>query len=661
MHQLMYHIGYMNANSLCDRKFAQTIRLLETSFEFLFITEHWNQHHQSRLSHPLVHCSTTLPPRPPNSLLRGRHHGGIYLLVKPHLRSIIQHTTLSTYSITVSVPGFRFAGVYYPPFSMSEQTLQTNFNQIGPLDLLLGDINTKFQHNTSLSRRGPAPNLSSRAGLFQTWAVNTNMVHIQDPSEYATSHTIPDHVFAALQHQPNIALSLVSTQSLSFQTDHRFLLHVKFDHPASSSRPPAPQVPAASTTQTGPTRFHVQRLRKEPIAKKYRQNWESMQTLFTSFKGSERFDVNMLDSIICSAVQAIAESTLGVYKPQESRQKEDKAAKQLSAKLDMSASIQLLKRAQRASVVGQHMVSSTGQSTLMEECIEHYSKMFNSSASSSIPSAGPSRYTLNNLGFSPPDPPSLPSFSSRIPALQCSEPFPESTLLASRLLAHISIDKIKVQLGHMCSTASCGTDGITVIMLRHLLETSFPKHLHQLYLACLRTGQTPRRWNESIVYPLCKDRKEPYTAQNSRPLSLVCLFRKLFEALILPIVSTSGKMPYSGAQAGFRSGYSTLTNVLTLHHQIEADAGLHIVFLDFAAGFDKVAWSYLERELKAQDIYPLVLRLIHQLMFQDMSFSLLVNGCPSAQQNRNCGLLQGSPLSPIFFNRFINSLLQSLN
>jgi len=65
MHQLMYHIGYMNANSLCDRKFAQAIHLLETSFDFLFIAEHWYQHHQSRLLHPLVHCSTTLSPRPP--------------------------------------------------------------------------------------------------------------------------------------------------------------------------------------------------------------------------------------------------------------------------------------------------------------------------------------------------------------------------------------------------------------------------------------------------------------------------------------------------------------------------------------------------------------------------------------------------------------------
>jgi len=232
---------------------------------------------------------------------------------KPEFLLMIQHTTLSTHSITVSLPGFRFAGVYYPPFFMSEQSLQTNLNQIGSLDLLPGDINTKFQHNPPLARRGPACNPSPRVPLFQTWAVNTNMSHIQDPSEYATSHTIPDHVFAAIQHQPNIALSLVSTQGLIFQTDYRFLLHVKFHPPASSSRPSAPQVPRASTTQTGPTLFHVQRLRKEPIAKKSQQNWDFMETLFTSFKGSARFDVNMLDSILCAAVQAIAESILGIY------------------------------------------------------------------------------------------------------------------------------------------------------------------------------------------------------------------------------------------------------------------------------------------------------------------------------------------------------------
>ena len=138
-----------------------------------------------------------------------------------------------------------------------------------------------------------------------------------------------------------------------------------------------------------------------------------------------------------------------------------------------------------------------------------------------------------------------------------------------------------------------GITVIYVIMLRYLLETTFPQHLCQLYHACLRSGQTQARWNDALVYPLFNDRTKPYTATNSRPISLICLFRKLFESLILPIVSVSGNKSYSSIQAGFRSGYSTLTNVLTLHHLIEADAARHIVFHDFASAFDRVGWPYL--------------------------------------------------------------------
>jgi len=82
-------------------------------------------------------------------------------------------------------------------------------------------------------------------------------------------------------------------------------------------------------------------------------------------------------------------------------------------------------------------------------------------------------------------------------------------VLASGLLDTVTTDKIKFQLGRMSSTSSCGSDGIAVIMLRQLLATTFPQHLCQLYHACLRSGQTPARWNEALVYPLCKDRKKP--------------------------------------------------------------------------------------------------------------------------------------------------------
>ena len=44
-----------------------------------------------------------------------------------------------------------------------------------------------------------------------------------------------------------------------------------------------------------------------------------------------------------------------------------------------------------------------------------------------------------------------------------------------------------------------------------------------------------------------------------------------------------------------------------------------------------------------------------------MTFSVIVNGCASPIQSRTTGLPQGSPLSPTLFNRFIDSLLLTLN
>jgi len=231
----MYHIGYVNANSLPDGKFAQAVCLLEKSFDFLFIAEHWYQHHDARLAHPLIFCSTTLPLTTNKTLPRGRKHGGIYLLVTPHLRSLIQSTTSSQYSITISLPGFRFAAVYYPPYSLLEEHLKTKLNQIGPIDVLLGDINTKFQSNSVPRTNISSSTATTRAILFQTWAVNCGMIHISDITQDTISHQIPDHLFASIQIQSNITLHLVSTRMLAFQTDHRYLLHVQYHQNAPST------------------------------------------------------------------------------------------------------------------------------------------------------------------------------------------------------------------------------------------------------------------------------------------------------------------------------------------------------------------------------------------------------------------------------------------
>jgi hypothetical protein len=151
----MYRIGYVNANSLPDGKFAQAISLLESSFDCLFIAEHWYQHHESRLSHPLVISSTKLDHSDHSKYRSGRHHGGIYLLAQPRFRSLIQRTVSTKYSITVSLPGMRIASVYLPPYSLPDGSVPSELNAIGPVDLLLGDLNCRFHCTTTANRQPP--------------------------------------------------------------------------------------------------------------------------------------------------------------------------------------------------------------------------------------------------------------------------------------------------------------------------------------------------------------------------------------------------------------------------------------------------------------------------------------------------------------------------
>ena len=239
--------------------------------------------------------------------------------------------------------------------------------------------------------------------------------------------------------------------------------------------------------------------------------------------------------------------------------------------------------------------------------------------------------------------------------------YSENMLVESGLLDLVHEAKIRRYLSKAATNKACSSDGIHILLLKSLAETEFPKLLQDLYVACIRSGSTPTRWNETLVYPLRKSPDLPYTATNTRPISIVCQFRKIFETLLLPAVNTSLDTSFGSCQAGFRSGYSTLTNLLTLNNIIEDKQYPHIVFLDFKAAFDCVQWYKLATELKDQGMNTILLNLIYHLMYKDMKFSLIVNGSQSRDLQRTTGLPQGSPLSPILFNRFLSGLLKTLN
>lgn len=225
-----------------------------------------------------------------------------------------------------------------------------------------------------------------------------------------------------------------------------------------------------------------------------------------------------------------------------------------------------------------------------------------------------------------------------------------------------TIDQITLEIMRQDASKSCGADGLHIRFLKALVDCpAFLQSLHHLYAQCLSSTRTPAAWNETEIHLLIKDTAKPRDANNLRPITLICMFRKVFERLLLSRFDHDGWAKIHPAQAGFRSHYSTYTNAAMVHHALSTGLRKIAVFLDFKSAFDVLDHSILERVLVERGCPSYLLALIKSLTFDNVRSRVLVNGEASDWFRRTCGVLQGSPISPHLFNFFVDGLITELN
>jgi hypothetical protein len=114
------------------------------------------------------------------------------------------------------------------------------------------------------------------------------------------------------------------------------------------------------------------------------------------------------------------------------------------------------------------------------------------------------------------------------------------------------------------------------------------------------------------------------------------------------------------SQAGFRKGYSTMTQILVAD-ELCRNSRATPIFLDLKAAFDSVRWRDLQSILVQRGCPPSVLNLINSLCFRPANLHLSINRSNSRVIQTFIGIFQGGVISPSLFGIFIDTLASRVN
>ena len=632
-------LGYINIEGLKSSKLQACCSLLDAGlFDILFLSETWFPKNFNYMSHPYSFIHT--PYSKFND--KSRQSGGLLALVSPQIRSSIQSYQLTPYGILLNIDGTNILAVYIPP-SLSQHEITSLLTSFSNYSILFGDINVRFK---GVSRSNPSPH--SLQDFWYSWLANHSLQMAVPCSKSLIFTEHHSHIFKS-SHSSLLSSQFSPTVGQSFQLfpncelDHLFhsnsivpdvqlLGSTQFNLKTVHKYFIRATIPLGITFESelheGLGRFCLEKLEKPEITDLLAKTWSKLDSKLDW----NIMDVDTYNTVLIHSVQAVAEEVLGTYDVFEQRKAPDKVQSFLHSQLSATAAIRLFKRKQRNANPSLMITPEDPCQTAMKECIDKFESTFWTNTS---------QYQLPTL----------------------SSPSEADQTFLCRLLNSVSSSKVSKFIKDYPKDKACGVDSIHTVLLNALRSTTFFPRLSGLFSLCIKSYQTPTCWNQSVIYLLPKKNDPPITCNSVRPLSILPMFRRIFESLLLPIF-TDPNASYTRlhpAQAGFRKGYSTLTHAAICHHAISTKAVPYAIFLDFKAAYDVTSVHHVMKSLQRRNLPVHLQYLVHSLMFQNGSFQLVVNGQLSRRIQRDCGLFQGSPLSPVIFDMFIDSLIYKLN
>ncbi|KAM0714672.1 hypothetical protein Q7P37_009970 [Cladosporium fusiforme] len=297
-----------------ELKWASCLRLLNASFDFLFLAETWFVGHARHIRDRRFVASTPLPP---NSLQRTRNGGGLYLLASASARGRILGDVRATASaISFDIDGLAVSGIYLQP-SMSCEDVTSTLRSVATSTVVMGDVNARLPWlETQSGRPGPPERVEALADFVRRHAftaLQPNGSSAASPSPglpakavLAKSLTV-DHCFVKMKRTASARLLLPETASVGLSTDHAYTLHLQLDISRSDAAGMR-DCPASPVL-----RFHLGKLSDERVRKDMCAAFDD-GVRSRGLLSASVVDPAALDRCLVSLVQSLCRRFLGQKK-----------------------------------------------------------------------------------------------------------------------------------------------------------------------------------------------------------------------------------------------------------------------------------------------------------------------------------------------------------
>ena len=582
------------------------------------------------------------------------------MFVTERLRHLVSTFHSFHCGISVCIYGITIAGVYLPPRLSPQQVLAELEQMPSCPDILLGDLNARFNN----------PREDNRSGVL----LRALHIHSLELHESSVGRNSPDH--AACTTSPARRFTpFFSTHPPPCATDHTDMLLVDAQlHPPDPAnradlQPPAVANPGRMFPQPTCNRFHTRRLAIPEVSAAYTEILSQLSEVIPwpadfppSPAGNNAFrqlsleqqqhHIDVIYTAIVGVLQAAAEMAVGQYNPVEARRSPHRDPVDVNSECTdhLEAASTLYRKHSGV------MIQSSGDLSPHSSTVLHYTNIFSQRA---VPAKH--QYTA--------DAQSVPKGGD---------------VDSAHVLRNFSPFSVSWAIGKYPKGKSPGHDSINIALLRPIMCSANPNapfhplllSLSRLFRWCVTTGLVPSQWKFSLTKPIPKEEgTSACTIDKTRPISLTPVLRRLFEKLLLRCILLKPHSQLSdkelrrgcigigklhGIQGGFRSGHSTSLHLLSLQEWYSRGRKV-LGFVDVKAAFDSVDHDICLARFKHRlPVEGLILLPIMRSLFVGTSFCAVVNGEWTVHIDRDMGLVQGSLCSPLMFTIFIDPLAHNL-